>query len=65
VAHRLGLCGREVTVEMPGGTIAIEIGEGNAIQMTGSVTRVGEGVLNGELWEDPLPGKAAASSGGR
>jgi diaminopimelate epimerase len=61
VAHRLGLCGREVTVEMPGGTIAIEIGEGYTIQMTGSVTRVGEGVLDGELWEDPLPGTAAAS----
>jgi diaminopimelate epimerase len=55
VAHRLGLCGREVTVEMPGGTIAIEIGDEYSICMTGSVTRVGEGVLDGEIWMDPLP----------
>ncbi len=45
VAHRLGLCDRSITVHMPGGQIAIEIGEGYEIRMTGPVTRVGEGVL--------------------
>src|SRR5439155_11733163 len=35
VAHRLGLCDADITVHMPGGTIAIEIGEGFAIRMTG------------------------------
>jgi diaminopimelate epimerase len=55
VAHRLGLCGREVTVEMPGGTIAIEIGDEYSICMTGLVTRVAEGILDGEIWMDPLP----------
>jgi diaminopimelate epimerase len=55
VAHRLGLCGEQVTVEMPGGAIAIEIGQGYAVRMTGSVTRVGEGSLHEEMWGDPLP----------
>lgn len=52
VAHRLELCGREVTVEMPGGSIEIEIGDGYAIRMTGSVRRVGEGLMDGEMWMD-------------
>jgi diaminopimelate epimerase len=55
VAHRLGLCGNQVTVEMPGGAIAIEIREGYAVRMTGSVTRVAAGSLHEEMWEDPLP----------
>ena len=40
VAHRLGLCDREISVHMPGGTIEIEIGDGYAIEMTGPVTKV-------------------------
>jgi diaminopimelate epimerase len=61
VAHRLELCGREVTVEMPGGTIAIEIGDEYSIRMTGAVTRVGEGKLDAEIWEDSLAGGAGES----
>lgn len=55
VAHRLGLCDRQITVHMPGGTIAIEISEGFAISMTGTVTRVAEGVIHPEMFgRDPL-----------
>lgn len=42
VAHRIGLCDREITVHMPGGKIGIEIGDGYAIRMTGPATRVAE-----------------------
>jgi diaminopimelate epimerase len=52
VAHRLGLVDRDVTVHMPGGELAIRIGEGYAIEMTGPVTRVGEGTVDLEMFED-------------
>ena len=42
VAHRLGLCDRDISVHMPGGVIAIEIGDGFAIRMTGAVTKVSD-----------------------
>jgi len=41
VAHRIGLCGRAITVHMPGGRIGIEIGDDYAVRMTGPATRVG------------------------
>jgi diaminopimelate epimerase len=50
VAHRLGLVDRSVTVHMPGGRIAIQIGDNFAIRMTGPVTRVAEGLLHAELF---------------
>jgi diaminopimelate epimerase len=50
VAHRLGLCDREIFVHMPGGVIAIEIGDGFAIRMTGGVTKVSEGVMAREMF---------------
>ena len=40
VAHRIGLCDRDITVHMPGGKIAINIDDGYAIRMTGPATRV-------------------------
>ncbi|HMP83858.1 MAG TPA: diaminopimelate epimerase [Verrucomicrobiota bacterium] len=55
VAHKLGLCDRKISVHMPGGIIAIEIGDEFAIQMTGSVTRVGDGVISPELFSVKLP----------
>ena len=56
VAFRLGLCEAQVAVHMPGGVIAIEIGTDYSIRMTGSVTRVGEGVLSEEIFSARLPG---------
>ena len=52
VAHRLGLVERSVTVHMPGGMISIEIGDNDAITMTGSVTRVADGTLDKEMLEN-------------
>jgi diaminopimelate epimerase len=48
VAHKLGLCDRNISVHMPGGVITIEIGDGFAIRMTGSVTKVSEGEISPE-----------------
>src|SRR3984957_1723218 len=50
VAHKLGLCDREISVHMPGGKIEIEIGDGFAIRMTGAVTKVAEGVMAKEMF---------------
>jgi len=50
VAHKLGLVDKHVTVHCPGGDIAIEIREGFDILMTGSVTRVAEGVISPEMF---------------
>jgi len=42
VANRIGLCDRDITVHMPGGKIAIEIGDDYAVRMTGPATRVAD-----------------------
>lgn len=56
VAHKLGLCDRSITVHMPGGKLAIEIGNDFDILMTGPVTKVGEGVMFPEMLAEKLPG---------
>ncbi len=50
VAHKLGRVDRSVSVHCPGGIIKIEIGDHFAIRMTGSVTRVAEGVISPEIF---------------
>jgi len=50
VAYRLGLCDSQITVHMPGGKIEIKIAEDFAISMTGTVTRVAEGVFFPEIF---------------
>jgi diaminopimelate epimerase len=50
VAHKLGLCDREISVHMPGGVIAIEIDDDFAIRMTGAVTKVCEGIIAKEMF---------------
>ncbi|MGD0349541.1 MAG: diaminopimelate epimerase [Verrucomicrobiota bacterium] len=50
VAHRLGLCDREISVHMPGGVIAIEISGDFSIRMTGAVTKVSDGVIAREMF---------------
>jgi len=54
VAHRLGLCDAEITVHMPGGLIDIEIAADFAVSMTGSVTKVAEGIIHPEICDHPL-----------
>jgi diaminopimelate epimerase len=56
VAHKLGHCDRSITVHMPGGEIAIEIGAGFSILMTGPVTKVSEGTISDEIFATTLSG---------
>jgi len=49
-AHKLGLCDRSITVHMPGGQLAIEIGNDFDILMTGPVAKVAEGILSSEIF---------------
>ena len=55
VAHRLGLCDRDISVHMPGGAIQIEIGGDFSIRMTGAVTKVAEGIMDREIFSVPVP----------
>jgi diaminopimelate epimerase len=45
---------------MPGGEILIELSDQYDVQMTGPVTRVGDGVIDPELFSTRLP----AATGG-
>jgi len=54
VAHRIGLCDRDITVHMPGGTIDIHIGDDYAIRMTGPATRVATMDFDNEALEFSL-----------
>jgi diaminopimelate epimerase len=51
VARRLGLVDNAVQVHMPGGIIDIETDRDFAVLMTGSVTRVSEGVISPEIFQ--------------
>jgi diaminopimelate epimerase len=55
VAHKLGLCDRSITVHMPGGALAIEIGNDFDILMTGPVTKVSEGTISEEIFSANIP----------
>jgi diaminopimelate epimerase len=55
VAHRLGLIDDDVTVQMPGGNLRIEIGADYAIRMTGPVTRIATIDLADEALRETLP----------
>ncbi len=49
---RLGLCSRDVTVDMPGGSLEIGVGEDYSLTMLGPVGRVADGVIADELVRD-------------
>jgi len=51
VAYKLGLCGSDITVHMPGGDIRIQFRDGFFATMTGPVTKVCEGVMMDEMFE--------------
>jgi diaminopimelate epimerase len=51
VAHRLGLCGTDVTVQMPGGELRVEIDEAWRARLTGPVTKVCSGTPSPEMLE--------------
>ncbi|MEM6399571.1 MAG: diaminopimelate epimerase [Cyanobacteria bacterium P01_D01_bin.116] len=50
VARRLNLCDSSITVHMPGGVILIEVSDDYSIKMTGSVTKVAEGMISKEIF---------------
>ncbi len=50
VAYKLGLCGSDITVHMPGGDIRITFRDGFFATMTGPVTKVCEGVMMNEMF---------------
>lgn len=52
IARKLGMCDSQITVHMPGGSIAISIDHEFRITMTGPVTRVAEGHLSEEMFEN-------------
>ncbi len=51
VAYRLGLCGGQITVCMPGGELDILVSDDFSIQMTGPVTKIAEGTLSPEMFD--------------
>jgi len=51
VAYRLGLCGGQITVRMPGGELDIRLSEDFSVQMTGPVTKIAEGTLFPEMFD--------------
>lgn len=55
VAHRLGLCGSDIRVHMPGGILQISLGEDFSATMTGPVTKVCDGTLAKETLGEGLP----------
>lgn len=52
VAHRLGLCDADITVHMPGGQIEIQFSDNFAATMTGAVTKVCEGHMADEMFDN-------------
>jgi len=54
VAHKLGLCGSEIAVHMPGGKIDICISNNFHISMTGPVTKIAEGNYSDEIFDQTL-----------
>lgn len=51
VAYRLGLCGKQITVHMPGGTLALSFTDDYNATMTGPVAAVCDGEVRDELLE--------------
>ena len=49
---RLGLCSGDVTVDMPGGSLEIGVGDDYALTMLGPVGRVADGAIADELVRD-------------
>jgi diaminopimelate decarboxylase/diaminopimelate epimerase len=54
VAHRLGLCDREIRVHMPGGEMAVSISDDWSVTMMGAVAKVCEGIISREMMESAL-----------
>ena len=51
VAHRLDFCDPDITVHMPGGNIRIQFSNGFSATMTGSVTKICDGIMAKEMFD--------------
>lgn len=54
VAFALGYTDRDMTVHMPGGTLDIRVHKDLSITLTGPVVRVGEGLIDVEIFQQSL-----------
>ena len=54
VARRLDFCDSHITVHMPGGTLEITVADDFSISMTGPVTRIAEGAISLEMFNQAL-----------
>jgi len=52
VAHKLGLCEPDIMVHMPGGRLHIRFNNGFFATMTGPATKICDGVMTEEMFED-------------
>lgn len=52
VAYKLNLCDPDITVHMPGANLTIRLSQNLAATMTGPVTRVCEGLMDPEMFEE-------------
>jgi len=48
----MGLCDADITVHMPGGELEIVIDKDSIVSMTGPVSKVWQGNLSEEVFED-------------
>ncbi|MBC2715827.1 MAG: diaminopimelate epimerase [Desulfobacteraceae bacterium] len=54
IAFALGYTDPDMTVHMPGGTLKIRVHQDLSITLTGPVTRVGEGTIDAEIFQQDL-----------
>ena len=54
IAHKLGFCDANIAVHMPGGQIDIAISPNFDIFMSGAVTKIAEGEMDMDMFENPL-----------
>ncbi len=59
VAHKLGVCDKDISVHMPGGQISIQFDSGFSATMTGAVTKICDGELSEELFVQSENGSSA------
>lgn len=60
VAYKLGLCDADIAVHMPGGEIRIQFSNGFFATMTGPVTKICDGEMTDEMFEDTFPAPCRA-----
>jgi diaminopimelate epimerase len=57
VAYKLGLCDPDITVHMPGGNLRIQFNDGFFATMTGPVTKICDGIMTDEMFNESIQQK--------